>query len=218
VASADVTDQPLLGISVNGSLIPNGLTKDEDGDGLLDLSVIGVLQPLDPMSATGMLDLVNANCPIGDPTNCVSDPAPTLNVNLTLENHDTGTCFRPLPGTTSNFQPSIDLPSGPCFATTNPVDLVFNLGGIDVPLTGARIAASYSGSPNRLFNGLIAGFLTEASATQAVLPASVGAPLAGTPLVNYLRSSERDKSQSPNGEDGWWIYFNFVAAPVTYTP
>lgn len=219
IAGVDVTDQALLGTSVNGSLIPDGLTKDEDGDGLLDLSVIGAFQPLDPMSATGMLDLVNANCPIADATHCVADPAPTLSVMLTLENHASGTCLQPLTGTTSSFKPSIELPSGPCFASTNPVELMFNLGGIDIALTGARVAASYyGGAQPRLIHGLIAGFLTQANAMSAVLPASVGAPLAGTPLVDYLRSTERDKDQSPNGEDGWWIYFNFVASAVTYTP
>lgn len=220
LSSVDLTDQPLLGMSVNGSLIPDGINKDADGDGFLDLSVLGLFTPLDPAAMTGHMDLFDADCPVNDATHCTKDPQPTLNAALIIENRAQGNCLEPVAGTTSAFMPAISVPAGPCFVTSQAMDLVFNVGGIDVAMTGARIAASYSGGrpPNQLINGLIAGFVTETNAMQAVLPSDVGAPLAGMPLANFLRSQDRDKAQSPNGEDGWWVYFNFVAKPVEYMP
>ena len=211
----DITDKPLLGNSVNGSLIPNGLSMDYDNDGFIDTSFLLVFQPLDPSAAHGALQLISGNCKLSDPTHCEPKGAPSA--SWTIDGKSAGTCLEAASGTTSSFKPAVATPSAPCFVTNEGMDITVTLGGIQVPLTAARLAATYQGSPvNALMSGLIAGFLTKQRAMQTSLPDYLGPPLAGTPLSDYLDAKEADMAASPNGEDGFWVYLNFVAKPVTY--
>jgi hypothetical protein len=218
LGTTDITDTPVLGTSVNGSLIPGGLTMDYDGDGFLDVSILLLLQPLDPAASGGHLSMIDGHCKLSDPTQCQSVMNPGLNASFPLDNHAQGSCLEPVAGTTtSSFTPAVSTPAGPCFVTTTPADLTINLGGISIGVTSATVAATYQGTPpNQLVSGLIAGFVTNAKAMQAVLPSYLGPGLAGSPLTDFLRAQDRDMAKSPNGEDGWWLYLNFVAKPVTY--
>jgi hypothetical protein len=93
-----------------------------------------------------------------------------------------------------------------------------DLGGIKVQVTAARVSATYQGQPAALVKGLLAGFVTRAAAMQAILPADAGPMVAGDSLATYIRMRDYDQSSSPNGEDGFWMYLNFVAKPITYAP
>jgi hypothetical protein len=59
--------------------------------------------------------------------------------------------------------------------------------------------------------------LTKAKAAESTLPDFLGPPLAGTMLSEYLKDSDADLTQSPTGEDGYWLYLNFVAEPIQYS-
>jgi hypothetical protein len=216
----DITDQPFLGQSVNGNLIQSGLTMDYDGDGFLDVSFLVLLQPLAPTAASAHLQLIDGNCDVKNPTHCTAKPQPTLNASFTIENRAQGACLEPVAGTTTaGNTPPVSAPMGPCFVTTTASDLTITLGGIAIALTQARLAATYSGTPpSTLMTGLISGFVTKTKAMQALLPSYLGPPLAGTALSDYLRAEDADKAESPNGEDGYWLYVNFGADPITYTP
>ena len=75
----DLTEQEVLGQSVNQTLIPAKLTKDADGDGSLDVSVIALLQPFDPSAAPDTaptLKFVNAKCPVNGGANSACTPLP----------------------------------------------------------------------------------------------------------------------------------------------
>jgi hypothetical protein len=220
LSGMDITDTPFLGQSVNGSLIQNGLTMDYDGNGFVDVSFLVLLQPLAPTAPTAHLQLIDGNCDIKDVTHCAPKPQPGLNASFTIENRAQGSCLDPVAGTTTaGNAPPVSTPMGPCFVTTTAADLTITLGGIAIALTQARLAATYAGTPpSKLMTGLISGFVTKTKAMQALLPSYLGIPLAGTPLSDYLRPEDADKAQSPNGEDGYWLYVNFTAEPITYTP
>jgi hypothetical protein len=93
-----------------------------------------------------------------------------------------------------------------------------SLGGTMLAVTAVQISATYVANPKQLRSGLLYGFVTDAVAMKAILPPEVGPPAAGTPLANYIHAQDKDTSTSPNGQSGFWIYFNFVAQPVEYTP
>lgn len=212
----DITDQMFLGQSVNGNLIPGGLTMDYDGDGFLDVSFMLLFQPLDPTASQAHLTMTDGNCPVSTPTRCMPKPQSGLDVSGAIANESQGACLQAMAGTTSAFTPPVGEPAGPCFATTTGADFVMTVGGIAVKVTAGRIAGSYD-SNGGVMTGLIAGFVTKSEAMKALLPAYLGPPLAGTPLSMYLRQQDADMAQSPTGEDGWWLYLNFEATPATFS-
>jgi hypothetical protein len=215
LGTTDITDDAILGTSVNGSLIKNGLTMDYDMDGFLDVSILPILTPLDPAAKSASLHLIDARC--ASDTQCEPSVSVGLDVQFAIENRAQGTCLEPMPDTTSGFTPAVDVPVAPCFATTDAHDFTINLGGVSIALTAARIGASYDGDPpSQLTHGLLMGFVTDAHAMQALLPDYLPL-LGGTPLTDYLRDQDRDMAQSPNAENGFWLYINFTASPVQYT-
>jgi len=217
LTGTDITDMPLLGTSVNGTLIPGGLTMDYDADTFLDVSIVVGFEALDPSAATGSVQLMDAHCLLSDPTRCAPHPSPGLDATWTTENQTDGTCLEPIEGTTSVFDFAGTLPKAPCFTSTEEHDVVMNVSGIRLELSAAQVAASYDGAgPDRLVHGMIRGFLTVESATSALLPSYL-LLFAGSPLSDYLADAERDMAQSPNGKDGWWVYLGFTAEPVDYS-
>jgi hypothetical protein len=212
LSTTDITDDAILGTSVNGSLVKNGLTMDYDMNGFLDVSILPILTPSDPSVKTASLHLADADC--SSDTQCQAKATAGLDVDFTIENRTQGNCLEPMDGTTSDFTPAIDLPVAPCFVTTEGRDFSINLGGVTLQLTAARIAASYDG--DKLAHGLLMGFLTDMHAMQALLPDYLPL-LGGTPLTDYLRDQDRDMAQSPNAENGFWLYINFTAIPVDYS-
>jgi hypothetical protein len=213
----DITDMAFLGQSVNGNLIPNGMTMDYDGDGFLDVSFMFLFQPLDPNASGGQLRMTDGNCPVATPMKCMAKPKAGLDVQGAIENKKTGTCLQAVAGSTGGYTPPVGEPAGPCFSTTTGADFVMTVGGIAVAVTSGRISGSYDSSGG-VMTGLIEGFVTKAEAMKALLPAYLGPPLAGTPLDMYLKAQDTDMAQSPNGQNGYWLYLNFVAKSATFTP
>lgn len=219
VGIRDLTELPVLNVSINQILIPNKLTMDADHDGFLDVSLILLLPPSDAMAAGSTLTIVDGECAASSPTQCRPALDSSLRATRQVESRTTGTCLEPLPGTTSAYQPAITVPTVPCFVTSIGEALVFNLGGVDVSVVGARASATYRAMPEpALVNGLIAGFVTNTAAMQARLPEEAGPAAAGSSVSDYVRQQDHDLASSPTGEDGFWIYMNFVAQRIVYTP
>jgi hypothetical protein len=214
----DFTDVPVLGISVNTWLIPSRISMDADNDGFLDVSVLALLQPSVAGGPLTTLKLVDANCTPDSNQPCVPSANPGLAASWTIENRTTGHCLEPIPNSTSNYKPPMTVPAAPCFLTSTDSNLVVNLGGMTIAFAAARVSATYRGDPpEQLVDGLIAGFVTNTAATRAVLPPDLGSA-AGTPISDYIVKADRDLSTSPTGEDGFWMYLNFVATPITLAP
>jgi hypothetical protein len=222
--TTDITEQQVLGQSVNRTLIPDKLTKDADGDGAIDVSVVALLAPFDPTATPGgmaTLTFVNASCPVNGGANAACKPLAGnkgLETTWTLEQRQSGNCLEPMQGTTSSYMPAITIPSGPCFLSAEGNDLTMDLGGIKIDVTAARVSATYQSQPAGLVKGLLAGFVTRAAAEAATLPSVSGSMVGGESLSMYIRMRDYDQSTSPNGQDGFWMYLNFVAKPITYTP
>jgi hypothetical protein len=208
VGISDITDSPVLGMSVNRSLIPDQIRKDADKDGFLDASLVlqltaGVASAAVPGA---QLNMFTANCPASLSGPC--KPAAGLAVSWSLS---------PLAMTTSAYQPPVGAPSGPCFVTSNANDIIMDLGGIKIPVAAARVAATYQMQPKAaLTQGLIAGFVTNAAAMAAIVPSDAGPPVGGSSLSMFVRQRDHDQAASPMMQDGFWMYMNFVAEPVPF--
>jgi cysteine-rich repeat protein len=224
----DVTDNGLLGFSVNGELQTN-IQTDGDADGDLDLSPTIVFRPLAPTNAaTTPMQLYFANCtaPLAS-TMC--SPGTQAPISLTATSSTTMTCLSPLAGTTKvnpPYTPSITSSVMPCFSSGS-TTVTFDLSGIPITLQSARIAATYSGTPpTALLNGLLIGFISEADANATIIPASFplvgGKPLSlllpgGDPAGPDKNCATHDDKDMNNGVSGWWFYLNFRATRVPWT-
>ena len=214
----DVTE-PGGVFSVNTEL-EIGVTTDDDGDGKLDLSPVIVMRPLAQAAASNDMSVFFADCnaPI-DGTSCMPGTAAPINGMVT--NMASGSCLAPESGTTGGYDPAVVSPSGPCFVS-NTQALTVDLSGIPIMLTDARIAATYGGDPaTSLTNGLLVGFISEATAEATTLPADL-ALVGGQPLSSVLPGgmnscATADDRDMHNGASGWWFYLNFPATTVTWT-
>jgi cysteine-rich repeat protein len=214
----DLTDNALLGFSVNGEL-QDSIRLDGDGNGLLDLSPTLVFRPFSQTAATMPVELHFANCmaPLASTSCTASGGMVTMG---TATNMTAGQCLAPIPGTIRPYSPAITSPSAPCFVT-DAVTVTLNLGGIPVTLRNAQVAASYVGNPATTFtNGLLRGFISEADANATIIPASFPI-VGGKPLSSLLAGgtgacpSFSDKDTNA-GVPGWWFYLNFPATRVPW--
>ena len=225
----DITDNTFLGSSINSGL-QTRIQSDSTHDGLLDLSLLVIFDPLDQSAPGGALRFGESSC-TAPLAGTVCGPAPSENLqSLSSANSTLGSCLGELAGTTyASYTPDVASPAAPCFVSDElPVFNLPLLLGTPVPLRHVRVAATYSGDPaTALVTGLLRGFLTEADANNTIIPASQalvgGQPLSvllpggdppGTPICC---SSHSDLDVGPAGESGWWMYFNFTAAPVPYS-
>lgn len=226
----DITDSPVFGISINGEL-QTSIQTDGDGDGLLDRSWLIVFDPLDQAGPGSPIRFGESSCtaPMAS-TSCGPNPYESLQSLASTNSALTG-CLGVLPGTARPYNPAVTSTSQPCFASAEaPVVTLYLLGG-DMPLTlrSFRVAATFVGTPaSSLVNGLMRGFLSEADADATILPGSFPL-LGGQPLSAILPGGDppgadntncaahSDVDIGPGGERGWWMYFNFVAQPVSYT-
>jgi hypothetical protein len=97
-----------------------------------------------------------------------------------------------------------------------------DIAGIPIMLRDARVAATYGGNPaTSMTNGLMVGFLTEADADAAMLPADL--PLiGGEPISSILPGGTNNCAghsdmDDNNGTPGWWFYLDFTAAAVPWS-
>ena len=212
----DFTDTPLFGYSVNGEL-QTSLQTDDDGDGLLDLSILLEFLPLDQSQSSNLFDSGRADCaaPSSSPS-CAAITTPFLSGDASMAT--VGSCLAPLPGTVRPYVPAVTSPGAACFASPSGT-LTISLGGIPIPLHDAQLAAHFDADPAQaLSEGLLRGFVSEADANATLIPASV--PLiGGQPLSSLLPGGagscapHSDKDLRDN-VSGWWFYFNYSAARI----
>lgn len=219
----DVTDEGPSGrLSVNEQ-ITESLLGDADQDGYLDLNLVIVMSPYDDSpGGAGDAKIYSALCtaPVNG-TRCHEDPA-SPGLPTTFENQGSGTCLSPYPGTTSRYEPpAASTVAPPTCLHTGSVDLSLVLGGVDVVLHHAQVAAVYeSEQAYGLVSGLIRGFISEHEAQN--IPVDLG--LLGTlPLSDILQpeacgeGDDRDQDSEVEGTvTGWWFYLNFTASPVEW--
>jgi hypothetical protein len=216
----DLTDTELSGYSFNGSL-QDKIQTDGDGDGELDLNFVLVFDSFDPAASTS--HLTYHECPCTAPmasTRCEGGSGTSIPLDVTQQAASGSICLAPLAGTTHPYSPAIVSSSDPCFVT-EPFPLTLQIADVSVPLTSVQIAGTFAvGSPNRIVNGLLRGFLSQSDADATIFPASY--PLVGgQPLSKVLAGgtgacpafSDRDVYA---GVNGWWFYFNYSAVEVTY--
>ncbi len=219
----DITNTVLGQDGVNPQF-QNAIRNDGDNDGFLDLSLLAVFRPLAQAATTGTVDFLEADC-TGPFASASCQPAVGATaVSFTYTNQTAGTCLDVVPGTVrATYTPAISKPTSPCFST-DAKNITLDLNGILVTLQDARFGATYVGVPaTSLTNGLIRGFLTQATAEAIILPANL--PLVGgQSLASILRgyatncATGSDMDTHPVLGTGWWFYMNFPAAKVPFTP
>jgi hypothetical protein len=208
---SDITD------SVNQQ-IDHALSHDR-GDGFLTVSPTLVFRPLQPDRSSGPVELQFAKCAADDVRCWPGYATPDAS---TASNLQSGTCLSPVSNTTnSKYNPPIKSPKAQCFSNRE-ATVTVRIGGVDVTLTHARIGARYQGgNTKKLKDGLVRGFLTEASANATILPASL--PVVGGQPVSKLlaggtgscaKFSDKDTVE---GASGWWIYLQFGAQQVRWS-
>lgn len=214
---SDITNGP-LGMGVNDQLSAN-LTGDKDMDGLFDLSPTLVFRPLDT-SGTVMspLQIYFADCTT---SNTVCRPGTQAPIDLTATNQQTGTCLAPIANTTHPYNPAVTNTTGPCFVSGQ-TTVTVTLGGVDIVLHDAKIAATYMGT-TKLLNGLLMGFVSETDANNTVFPANL-AVVGGKTLASVLpggtgscKPAVAHDKDTNNGVSGWWFYLNFTAPKTTWS-
>jgi cysteine-rich repeat protein len=214
----DLTDSAFLGFSVNGAL------QDSIDD--YTLNYLTVHRPLDLAMSTNPMDVViDGECMAATPDICqvgtgMSNPTTANNLAAGM------TCYTPDSTTLNPGYMPPNTVSGPCFVS-DPIDLTVNVSGIPIPLSDARVAATYSGGlpPTQLVTGVISGFLSEADAMSTILPGSL--PLVGgDTLYQHLAAGGASGSSCEDGEDdrdsymgttGFWFYLDFTAELVDWS-
>lgn len=207
------------------------LTKDDDMNGIYDLSLLALFRPLQQPPLPGAdIQVTVADCTATSPNESCSLGANTP-ATITYFNQGSGTCGTSIPGTSGQgnavpYSPAITDSVAPCFGTT-PTTITFPLGLLDLPLQDVRASGTYGGAPaTQITNGLLVGFLSESDADNIFLPndptlAAFG--LAGKPLSYVLPGGSGncaawdDRDLAPDSTPGWYFYLNFTAHKVTWT-
>jgi hypothetical protein len=222
LGAQDITDTPLGGFSINGELEEN-LTTDEDEDGFLDMSLVTVFDPFDPVAPTMPAQVYAGAACTAPPQEIVCGPGALPAVATTGTNASAGTCLDTIAGTlTAAYTPEVTTPTAPCFVTDE-MTLTLDLAGIPLTLEGTRGAATYVGNPATAgTNGLVRGFLSEAAADATIIPASY--PLVGGEPLSKLfpggkgNPAAHDARDTRSGVLGWWMYLNFTADRTPWVP
>jgi hypothetical protein len=192
-------------------LIADGLTMDTDNppDGNLELSVVLQFSPFAAAADATSLEISFPVCTApASGTTCAEDPAKTP-IDADATNMD-AVCLDVLPNTTNpSYNPKLTPATARCFVS-DAVDVQVPLSDIILPLVEAQIAATYS-ADGSLENGVLRGFLTEATAMATVIPETIDV-VGGMPISSLLQASDQD--MGPGGQEGWWFYLNFVASPI----
>jgi cysteine-rich repeat protein len=231
----DVTNSPLGQDGVN-PLLQTNIQTDEDSDGLLDLSIVNAFTPF--VQTAGSMtptDLVFPECTAPMSSTSCELPAGEPHTMATATNSGGSTvCLGTIGGTTGGYSPSILSPTAMGAATcysANAGTVTFDLGGIPITLQDARIAGKWLGT-DQIVDGLIRGFISEASATTTIIPEGTTGfdSIDGEPLSSLLRGGvgncsvngtlgmdSGDKDALMDGTVGWYFYLNFTAARVPYS-
>jgi len=221
----DITDQDLPGFpgsSFNSTLQASITGDTSPGDGILDSSFLLEFRPFDEAAALLRLDIGSGLCtaPMAG-TSCAPDPG-SVPQTASYDGLTSGSCLAPVTGTLYGpYTPEVASVAGPCFVST-PRRVVFDLNGVALPLRELQVAADWTATPVSGFaTGLMRGFLSEADAATVILPDEL--PIVGGQPITVLlpggagNCSTHDDRDSLNSVSGWWFYFNFPAAAVTWT-
>jgi cysteine-rich repeat protein len=212
---------------VNDTLIADAIEFDGDDppDGLLDLTILSVFQPLAQAAPTSPMDIVFGDCTAPLAGSTCSSTSTTVRVDSTANNMATGECLGTLPDTLNPAYTAPVTPDGPCYVSDVEA-FTIQLGSVMVPLEDAYMAGTYVGNPaTSLADGLIRGFISEETADATILPADL--PLVGgQPLSALLGGSVTctagtipadDRDMGPGGVLGWYFYVNVTSAEVPYS-
>lgn len=218
----DFTDDP-----AGGGLVPSfnsqlaaAVTTDGDGDLLLDLSVLLGFRPLDVAAVGGRLDRGLGDCTAPLAGTICDWRLPPIPITAVYDGLAAGTCLAPHPGTTGGYLPAPAEPVAPCF-TSSPQQVILELLGTALELVDSQAGGEFTGPPlPSIENGLLLGFLSEATADTILLPADI--PIVGGQPISILlpggtgncaAGDDRDLHQ---GESGWWFYLDYRAEPVPF--
>jgi len=219
----DFTDDALpagLGPSFNESL-QTAIESDDDGDGLLDFSLILGFRPF---SETGVDQRIDAGCGLcTDPpatTTCDWDRRVAIPRTTSYDGLAAGLCLDALPGTTSGYDPPVAPTLAPCVVTDIglvPIVIVV-IDGVPIILEDGQISGSLVGTPVfRLEDGLVRGFLSEQVANSIVLPGPAGDVVLSSLLPGGQGScAVGDDRDVLDGRSGWWFYLEQVAEETDF--
>ncbi len=209
----DFTDASIGDYSVNDA-IQKALQGDSNSDGRLDDSLLLLFKP------DGSLDMLfepYCTAPL-DTASCTKAYARVYPTTFSIS--QTGTCLSSLPGTTRPYSPAISFPKSPCFSSGT-LSAVVNFCGNAITLQDVSVAGTLVGNPPvSILNGMLRGFLTEATADAILLPASM--PVVGGLPTSALLPGGKGNCASHSDVDildgvrGWWFYLNFTASKVPY--
>ncbi|MEZ4335246.1 MAG: DUF4215 domain-containing protein [Sandaracinaceae bacterium] len=237
----DVTNLSLFGVEGINPLLQTNIRTDDpmDADMFLDLSITHVFEPFAQRAgSTSPSRLTFPDCtgpyasPPGPGMMCTL-PAGASATTATATNMGAGTtCLDILTGTVRPYSPAITVPTAPTGSTCYVADagtVTFDLGGIPITLEEASIAGVWFGNPAQsIRNGLIRGFMSEATADATMIPAGLTgiASIDGQPLSSLLRGGTGncrdaapragDTDTNASGVRGWYFYLSFSADRIPY--
>ncbi len=221
----DFTDNaiPTTTVSFNGNIQTSYNSDTNPVDGFLDASSLLWFRPLRQDGRVARLDNGAADCLAPSPTSGCAASTAAQPVAYSYASFANGVCMAPLPGTIGSpaYSPAISTPAAQCFVTA-PRTMVFDNAGTQITLIDAQMAASFNATPaTALSNGLLRGFLRESDANQITI-SDPALPNGSVTLASLLAGgtgscSSRNDRDTHRGESGWWFYFNFQAAAVTYS-
>lgn len=212
ILELDITDKRTAGVSVNG-LLHDGLHKDEDGDGNIDVAIVATLHPELWEQGVGTIDWVDGQCPFSDPNRCRVHPEPDIQTSWDVMARMDGDCSLVAEGSLSNYEPSLVIPQAPCFIATHDQDVSISLVDVRVDMTHVRLSARFDpDNPTVIEDGLLAGFVERTAA--ALLPPEL-ALLFAPSIQSMVLQEDLDQASSPSGADGFWLYLNFKAEVAT---
>jgi FlgD Ig-like domain len=219
----DFTNFDSFGVVGLNPAVQNAIQTDTDSSGDLDRSFVVVFDALDQSASAGTLAFGGVTCTAPLAATTCEQTSPLFPGSY---DNTPASCLAVIPGTTNVlYTPGIIAPNSPCFVAA--------LGNITIDvmiplsLTDAYIAATYVGDPaTHLVDGMIRGFVTDAVASNTVVPPSIGV-IGGKTLASLLRGgvgccsqpspATGDRDVGPGDVTGWYVYFNFTAAVVPYT-
>lgn len=208
----DATDLPGVGLNAQ---IAAGLAADENADGRLDSSPLLVFRALRSDGGFAQVNSVAGDCSVAAPTQCTPAAAapqpPRAYRAFNLSGSDR--CLEPLPGTTSSWSsgPAVPTPGGSCYVSTA-ADLLFDAGGVQIPLYGTSFAAPLPALSGSTGGGLMRGFLRASDAATITVPVNGNTMTLASLLpggAGSCRANLPGGIDTRNGESGWWFYFEY---------
>jgi uncharacterized membrane protein len=227
----DITDSVPLGAAASiNEQFNDAIGEDGNDDGLLDLSLVLLFDPLDQSDgASGNTEFTVGDCTApAASTECSQQDGfdPITAAYMVMQ---TGTCHEADPShlSSANYTPAPGVTMGPCFHA-GPTDISVETESLGLPLQDAEIAATFDGNPAQAFiSGTMRGFLTQEAAEQIELPASVQDSLDVMYVSQLLPGGCGPDASGPGSGcncaghddkdgDGWWFYVDFTAELVPW--